>query len=175
VRLEAVRTLAIEGRIDGAGDLAGFAVMVRPVGRPSEWVQQTQGKSDAQGRFKIDGVGPGPFMLVASKTKDDRYGLLASVRGGATNVVVGLETGASIEGTFEDAAGAAISQNAWVQASNDKWSGWGTLDAEGRFRVSGLPPGAYKVTGSRNTGGAPAVAENVQAGTTGLRLRAPGG
>ena len=130
--------------------------------------------TDASGRFKIDGVGTGSYKLTARKTKDDRYGLLEGVRGGATNVSVALEVGQSIEGTLDDASGQAT-QNGSVIAINDTWRGWAPVESDGHWRIWGLPPGAYKISGSvRSARGVSEVVENVSPGTTNVRLRLPG-
>jgi len=170
VRIVLPRMLKLTGRILG-NDTKGFYVAAMPAGPDRAKGGNAMGAATAaDGTFSIDVPGEGPYRLTAQRSGDDRYGLMEPVRVGA-EVSVPLETGATIEGTLEDAAGKPAGENSWVMLTSERWNGNGKVGADGAFRARGLLPGRYKVAFSVN-GSYERWPEEVETGATGLRLKA---
>ncbi len=168
VRLTVPAMTPIKGRLQGslgAGKWRVWAWLVSDTNR-----QDRARSVEADGRFSLDGIsGPGPWMVAARSTDDDRYALAGPVEGGAENVALTLRQGRSIEGQLLAADGTPPAENSSVSASSNGWSTSARIDAQGNFKLRGLPPGRYALQVWTNDGQSAAQAD-VEDGTTGVRL-----
>ena len=168
VRVQLPRTEVISGRLMGVDNANMWRVQTFQIkdGKLS-WGASQQVNPD--GTFTIKNVPEGSqWTLTASKAGDDRYAR-EQVRAGDKDVTLRLQNGHTISGEVEDADGVPIG-NGWVTLQGENW--WSnTQIRNGSFEVKGLPSGSYKVTArSRGGNNAQAVLENINAGTTDLRV-----
>ena len=147
-------------QLEPAGSLAG-RVVGRPGGEPvpaaSVQARSIEGwslgrsravESDGEGRFRLDGLTPGDFVVEARAA--GRAGRSAPVRvtpgPSAPELVVELADGLALDGRVVDAAGRPV-----AGAQLTAWSRDGGPPAEatsaagGRFRIEGLLPGRYEL------------------------------
>lgn len=106
-----------------------------------------QSSLDGQdGRFVFKGVRAEEryALWIAPQGGSEWYGLATEVRGGGGEVRVVLERGGTIRGRI--ATGGVSYENLSVGAGDGKliWVG-GTVDADGRYEVRGVPPGKMSV------------------------------
>jgi hypothetical protein len=142
VRLE--RGGAIAGRILGLGpeDLS----QVRIVATSSE-LPGRAGKVGPDGRYRIEGVGPGAWTVLASLPQGTQAGGRVLLGVGQGEAVFDLEftTGFVLSGRVEyngEAVGGAV-----VLVEGEEGTGGNTVTApDGGFRLGGLRPGTYGVT-----------------------------
>ena len=106
--------------------------------------------TDASGTFRMESVAPGEKTF-----QMEREGFLTvtqtlKVSGREVRLDVELSRGASIAGVVVTQGGAPV-EDASVMASSSS-PGWPNTqtDAEGRFRLSGLPDGRYRVSADRS-------------------------
>ena len=173
VKLVFPTTVKLSGRLTGEGDKAKCYVVARATGpiNPDADSSLANGQVMADGTFSMEVPVDTVVDLFASKWGDDRFGFLAGVRAGGGEVTIRLEVGKSIEGTAEDAEGNPITQNSWISAGNDAWTGSGTVDATGKWKIRGLPPGRYRIKLMNNSGGKPSPVVEADTGATGIRVR----
>jgi len=137
-----------------------------------------EGKND--GTFVITGLGAGPYTIDLSA--DDSVGnyrpkKIVGVVVGTKDLEVVLEDGLSITGVVVDDAGKPQSQVALeftaTTEDGDNSSVW--TDSAGKFNVSGLSPGTYRISvarwGGSNQGWVLPPMEPVAAGAKDLRLQ----
>jgi hypothetical protein len=116
-------------------------------------------RTDANGRFKLQGLASGLYWVSASGRGRGSAGR-GSVRPGSRLDLVVFPSG-SISGTVLGADGRPI-PGATVNPAARPW-GWGTVepvDDRGAFELNGLNPGVYDVV-ARAPGLAPAIAAEV--------------
>jgi hypothetical protein len=155
----------ISGTVVGK-DVAGFDVTAVWASRPdSEHAPRAQTETDGEGSLLI-GPFAGPVRLVARRDGDPRYAVSPPLEPGARDVRLVLRDGLSIEGVLLDAEGKPTSGG--VAIKGDLVAAYERSDESGRFSVTGLPPGTYRV-GPHVWGGPPAVP--VEAGTTDVVVR----
>ncbi len=172
VRLVLPESRSIRGRLTGAPDLQGYSVWASTADAPSGSRHATS--SGADGTFTIDGVADGTYVLRARASKGDGYGVVKTVRAGASDVEIPLQRGLAIEGTALAPNGEPI-EDGWVMAQDDGWTGQAKVD-HGAFRIGGLPPGRYRLTVYQKVGTTYETAKDVSeadAGATSVRLRMP--
>jgi uncharacterized GH25 family protein len=184
VKVVAERGGAISGRVaDAQGHPIPSAWIsanpVQKVGVPmtgNEW-RSAQSKSD--GTFVVSGLGDGPFNLqVGSNGGGGGYRPvnLPNVAVGTKDLAIVMEAGMSISGVVNDADGRPIVQMAIqaVQVGGGNGSGNGYTDQEGKFTISGLASGTYRLEvpqwGGSNQAYVLDLTQTYAAGTTGLRL-----
>jgi hypothetical protein len=154
LRVTLARGGSIEGVVREAGGgqaVAGARVEARedgmlfaaPLWEPEVGVVATQ--TDAKGLFKLEGLARGRHTVTASNRAAGRASQAGVPLGGRVELL--LVAGPSIGGRVltpdgKPAAGAA------VRAESEMWSGkvWSAVtDAGGRFDISGLAPGEYRL------------------------------
>jgi outer membrane usher protein FimD/PapC len=168
VRLTLPAATPIKGRLVGSLGSARWRFWAWLESNPNTQVQSRSQEPD--GRFTIEGVaGPGPWMVAARSGDDDRYAIAGPVAGGTENVTLELRQGRSIEGRLLAADGGAPPANHQIMASMPGWNTTARVDAQGNFKLRGLPPGRYTLQTWSNDGQM-ATQSDVEDGTTGVRL-----
>jgi protocatechuate 3,4-dioxygenase beta subunit len=162
------RGQAIEGNVrDGAGQpLADALVTASPasVALVSGWDTGTQSietKTDAKGHFRLGGIGP-DLYTVSANARGFGSARKSNVRpGGTVNLVA--RPGGWLAGRVSDPKGRPL-PGALVRAELEPqfWASSAVVatDAEGRFEVPSLDPGAYTVV-ARHADFAPGVVGGV--------------
>lgn len=179
--------LEITGQVlDAAGKpLPDVALHIQA--KPDEKGQQaqmnwnaSQATTDAEGRFRFRGLGPGKFMIQIQQWGGGRGdGLVLAggddVAAGSRDVSLSATSGEKIAGTVVDEAGQGIA-NAWVYATPTQGGQQrnARTDKDGRFEITGLARGT--VTIGSNAQGRPHVSlQKVETGTVVLRIVMPKG
>ncbi|MBI3119419.1 MAG: carboxypeptidase regulatory-like domain-containing protein, partial [Candidatus Hydrogenedentes bacterium] len=149
IRLEPAA--AIDGIVlDGAGrPLAGASVYMNWMPPDSySRTDQIAATSDAEGRFYIDSLNPGPVRLFVSHSDYAVASVEVTLEGaGATPVEVRLSTGGAIEGTVTVGGVRTAGVNiAYIQDGGGS-NGQAVTDANGAYRIDGVPAGNITVTG----------------------------
>ncbi|MCU0727161.1 MAG: carboxypeptidase-like regulatory domain-containing protein [Planctomycetes bacterium] len=125
---------------DGA-PLPKITVTATPAGRGV----QARVDTDGEGRWKITGLSEGPHVLGLVPREDGfRLREPVSAEAGAEEVKLHAVACLSISGTVTDRRGRAV-QHAMVFAA-DGGGMWARSEADGRFRLTGLDPGEYRLT-----------------------------
>jgi protocatechuate 3,4-dioxygenase beta subunit len=161
VRLEkggAITGVVREGRT--SRPVPGARVSV-PAGIPAtggwdEEATRNETTTDAQGRFRLDGIGRKPANLVVRAPGFDQAG--SEARQGES-VEIFLFPGATLAGTVRDDEGRPV-KGAAVRAESDRSRIAPPIertDARGEFLVPGVRPGQYTVV-AREGGRAPGIA-----------------
>jgi hypothetical protein len=172
--LRSVRGRAVSVSGDPAPDVAvRFLVEGGGAGAPSPTT-----RTAADGTFAFPEVPDRQFRLwfggpLAQESGDFLEKRTEAYPVGTNGVEVALERAFAIEGVVEDADGKPQSL-AWLAASaEDRAAGvprhHDSTDERGKFRITGLRAGNYRVQAARDE--SRAMAEGVAAGTRGLRLR----
>jgi hypothetical protein len=143
IRLE--RGGAVEGRILGLAfqDLAQVQVVATSPGRPGQ-----AGRVDYQGRYRIEGLGPGEWKVIATLPSQGRQtGGAVSLDGNRAEGRLDLEfaAGFALSGRVER-GGSPVGGALILVESGDGSGGNAVTNPDGRFRVDGLRPGAYALT-----------------------------
>ncbi|MEZ6010096.1 MAG: hypothetical protein R3F05_20365 [Planctomycetota bacterium] len=119
-------------------------------------------------QFAVEGTGRGALVLVDAAS--NQFGLVEGVAPPRTDLVITLRQGHVIEGVVEGPTSVGTTH---VSARGELAAAGTTLGADGRFRLAGLPPGAYtlEVWSGDATRARVARIEGVEAGATNVRLR----
>jgi RNA polymerase sigma factor (sigma-70 family) len=146
---------SIEGRLlsaSGAG-LAGI-LFIHPV-EDRSLLATRRFRSGAGGRFAVDGLGAGEYLLQA--TPEGRQRLeLTRVRLAEGEHLRGLELRVPgdlwIEGQVLDSVGVPVPEVVVIASreSDQRTAGRTSTDGAGRFRIAGLEAGIYRVWGQRS-------------------------
>jgi hypothetical protein len=143
LRLE--RGGAIAGQIHGLPfqDLAQVQIVATSPDQPGQ-----AGRVDYEGRYRIDGLGPGAWKVIATLPAQGRQaGGLASLVAGQAEARLDLEftVGFALSGRVE--RGGVPVNGALILVESAEGSGGNAVTgADGRFRVQGLHPGTYALT-----------------------------
>lgn len=149
---------------DGNRPVAGARVEaerdVQPPGGWSDERTRNETMTDAEGRFRLEGIPRGAVALVARAPGFARA-RRTDVHAGA-NVGLFLFAGATLSGTVRDDAGRPV-KGALVRAEGDQpWNAPPAerTDEKGEFVLAGVSPGDYTVV-ARESGRAPGIAAAV--------------
>ncbi len=172
VRIVVATPVRLAGRVEGAMPGIEYWVVAWPADGPPDVPSRAQTKLPADGTFALDVPAEKDLYVAVMYSPEDRYALLGPVRPGAGDVVLRFQPGASIDGVLEDSTGAPKA-GGWVFAKSDRWRATAKTDADGRFRLRGLPPGKFTLSSQAASGSPPATLGEADAGATGLHLRLP--
>lgn len=109
-------------------------------------------RTDANGNFAIEGLAPGKYRLIASKTGlapgeatdvDPESGAVARIVLKAGGVITGRVVGL----TPEEMNQAIVTASGTSMVSN----AWAAVDSQGRFRIEGVPTGTVRVSARAGT------------------------
>jgi len=176
VRFVVPASLSLSGRLEGPGDLGGYTVVVVTADGQGGLSRNTQSASD--GSFRVGGLPEGRRLRIgATKQGSEYYGARDDVVPGSSGIVVALEKGLALSGRVEDAQGNAL-DGGYATASRKGLAGkWWCSVTDGRFRITGLPPGLWvlQVALPRDEQGMRLshVLGTFEAGRTDLDLRLP--
>lgn len=153
---------SIAGRVvdPRASPVAGALVSAAPEAQESDENPSSQTTTDAQGRFRLEGLEPGRYR-VAAQQEGWAPALRSGVSAGAGDLLLELGEGAKLVGSVRDVAGQPIPSFAIRVLHRDgplrlerAYSG-ARFDPQGQFEIAGLPPGPALVSAS-----APGFAES---------------
>ncbi len=154
LRIEANRGLRIGGEVRLAdGNLAadGWAQVNRiPDPNEEERVRHNGGGQIVAGTFEIAGLPPGRYSVTANI--EGQAPTTVQAEAGKTDLVVRLGEGGSISGRVLAADGAAAA-NATVYVSGDGFWRNAQTDADGVYKLTGIPAGTYEVVAQKNING----------------------
>jgi len=180
--------------VGGAGVIA-MPVTVPKAAMPGRAPGQAQSAptafTDGRGRFTLKGVGEGEYELVVIAKGYQATGQNASV--GETNVEITVKQGATIEVLLLAPDGTPLGGQwinfqaqdpevtkrfqSWWQRAGNAWNnigGWQAMSAstkpDGTVKVSGLFPGAYKISVYTERGVVPNVELHTGSGRTTIQL-----
>jgi len=171
------------------GPLAGAEVraMAQPsnaAGNPWQWEWQLRSVepvlTDAQGRFRVASLTPGPHILRAEAPKHravTKMDLQVPEGGDVGPVTLKLEKGLAISGVVVDPEGKPVEGvNLWTNIVNRESGATGantfrnaTTDETGTFDLDQLEPGDYDIT-VNSSGYANRTLNGIAAGTADLRI-----
>lgn len=151
VELVLTRSARVAGRVLDPNGLPVHGAQVRVAADyPAEFDGAHSGstESDAEGRFSLMSVGPGPVTLEASSEKwapalEQHLDLRPGEQRG--DCVVDMTHGGSIAGLVYDDAGATQEDRMIVVQSSDGDARQTQSDASGRFLFEHLAPGVHQV------------------------------
>ncbi|MBK8978004.1 MAG: sigma-70 family RNA polymerase sigma factor [Planctomycetes bacterium] len=154
----------LRGRVigPGGGGLRGIAVEVQ------SGVRAARAVSDATGRFEIPGLDPG-LCVVRARDEHAAGSARTELRAGeATELALQLETTATVVGRVCDTAGRPLAntrvQTGWSSAGLDAVVA--ATDADGRYELHGVMPGAVVLTAGLGADGCRTVAMELAPGET---------
>lgn len=153
----------IVGTVHGVGfdDLASLQLFaVRTDGQRAR--QNLMGRVDHDGKFRIENVAAGPWMVYASLGDQNFRTETATVPegGGEVTVEIDFADGHALEGTLRLAsAGPATGYQVTAQGLETGGFVQATSDAQGRYRFEGLETGRYKIVVRRSAGARRPLAE----------------
>lgn len=179
VRIVLPRRHLVSGRLIGTGDLGGFHLVAHVPPEPGTAGERTAGRatSDADGSFRIQLRYDGPYEVVVMKSGDDRHARTTDVSQGTATLALPLVAGLAIEGTVAVEGGTALPGDLWITASGAESHRSAPAvrpGPQGRWRVSGLFPGVYRVeVASYGSVGAQTSQDGIAAGATEVRLILP--
>jgi protocatechuate 3,4-dioxygenase beta subunit len=164
ITLRREATPTIEGRVlDAQGrPVVGAAVSVFP---DSPLVGHSRVTTDASGRFRLEGILPGPATVSAEDLEDfAQASQQIQVQRGRNQVDLILASGQPVSGRVLDETGQPISGlPVWLESMADRSLGTrrGSSAADGAFTLNRVPDGHYWVHAWRETGGSPWVRVDV--------------
>jgi protocatechuate 3,4-dioxygenase beta subunit len=141
------RGAAIRGKISGVDfpDLPKLQIVAFSQAQKA----MQRGEADFRSEYRIDGVAPGEWEVMASLSDSGRQtqGKVTVEEGGEAVLDLDLsESGLTLSGRVTRRGGEPVADlRISVQSETQKASGSGLTNHEGAFRISGLKPGTYKL------------------------------
>lgn len=146
--------------------LVTISTLITSVVRGGPVQDETMGRTDANGKFRLTGMTPGPHELTIYATDYPPLDASANVTPGMKPAEITIERGGSIEGTVVDASGKAV-QGARVGAPGRSEV---ITDASGRFKLDGLSTQRPIYIGASMSGGMSATVDDARVGAGPYRL-----
>ncbi len=156
VRLVLRRPGSISGRVVARGEgvdgvkLSGKWLYAEGLGgKLSPFVLADLGASGADGKFRLDGLAPGRLQLVARSPRGQEVpSAELDLADGAVldGVIIDLEPTGKIAGRIASAEGSALVADVRVTANGLSRPLTARSDAEGKYRVEGVPAGRVEIT-----------------------------
>jgi hypothetical protein len=144
------RVLSGGAPVDGA--LVAARLLVRGSGGPAEEPVTAQATSDTEGRFTLQGLGPGRHLLTASREGFAQAQAVVARAGEEATIELGR--GGTVVGVVRD-AGSGLPLSTFRVEVRRGGRGWKLLlgaatvvDASGRFELTDLPPGPVTIGAS---------------------------
>ncbi|MFV1959182.1 MAG: carboxypeptidase-like regulatory domain-containing protein, partial [Planctomycetota bacterium] len=163
---------SIAGRIEGALDVAHVLIEATVEGAAA-LAPARAGKVAADGTFRIDGLGEGPWALLARSPGEGRYALATGLAPGAEGVVLSLVPALRLEGEIRTAAGQVPEGIVFVRARGESGTFSTQVEKDGLFAFGALPPGRYRLQTLPVNRTRWSKAIEVEAGRTDVRLTLP--
>lgn len=146
----------IAGVVTGVGGLPEAGVTVTATGQGVSSGAFASAVTGADGRFRLDGLGAGSFQVAYSKpgfvteyhdnalSADRAAGVTITEAGTAVQLTAQLALGGGVSGLITDRAGDPLA-GVGVQAVGPEMTATAVTGADGRYTVSGLLPGQYRI------------------------------
>ncbi len=158
--------------------VAGAWVWARasPTGDEEPEDDSADAESGADGTFSLVGLGAGPYDVEVTSERHRRR-VVERVAASTRDLEVVLDDGLTISGQLVDERGrgiGSVSVDLEPDAEDPEWTSNQYTDDAGRFTITGVAPGSYRVVLSQwdedDHGWILPAKEKVPAGTSGLRL-----
>ncbi len=160
IKIQLKKTLTLSGTVVGS-NVQGFSVQFAAKGGTKS------GQVGADGSWTIKGATDSVGTLYAFKRGDERYAKLENVGPGRGPFDLQLFIGESIRGRIDGYDPEKRKPNVYAHASG-RWI-HGTVNDDGTWEITGLPPGEYNVQGWVSRGKISNV-NNVQPGASEVTL-----
>jgi hypothetical protein len=142
VRLVCPAGYRLAGRLQG-DDVGRFHVeWIQRRGEDRRLAARKTGMTDAEGKFRLDGVRPGESMLHAYRPGDSRYALVRNPQTPDETMVVAMKDGAAVRGRVAGYTGHQGFE-LWIHVVWDGPARGVPIGDDGTFSIPGLPAGAY--------------------------------
>ncbi len=157
IRMKLAETATLRGLVEDLVTRSSVGnARVRVVPEPRDGRTGRLATTNARGEFVMEGLLPGGWLLTPSKSgylKAEAQSVTVT-RGGETNATVQLDPGDVFAGTVVDQAGkplryTRISVKGTPDGTEKKVSRGASVNAAGRFRLTGFERGVYVVTAWR--------------------------
>jgi hypothetical protein len=135
--------LAILGVVEDRAGAPAEGALVSAVRKDRPYAPPTSARSDVEGKFQLDGLAPGSWILTATRAGSASASVEAAA--GASGVRIRLAAGGALSGRVRDRkSGAAIAPfTVLVQGAETK--GLSVVDPAGRYVLDDLAPGSAVV------------------------------
>ena len=159
---------AVAGAIVQVGAAAHGGKQKQPDGTYAKAPMPARTRTDTQGRFDFHSVAVGPQPLaVRARGLAPWQDNIEVLPGTNREVVVELQAGAVLEGTVRDATGTPVARaDVRVGGFDDLRDQQRRSDADGTFRLGGLPLGEWKVLAEHDDHGKASTTLTGRAGET---------
>ncbi len=157
------RTVEISGRVIGPNGKPGsnIGVSLQELGVETYGMDHSA-DVDAEGKFRLKGVPPGSYMLVAyERVEDSRYSARQKIEVGNDNIEsisLALGRGANFRGrVLVDGPGDLHLEDIWINldsvSSDQQSGGFGRVKKDGSFELTDVAEGQYVLSiGTRDPG-----------------------
>ena len=124
-------------------------------------------RSDAAGRYRLEGVEPGRHLLEARHLRYPPHRQEIEVAPGDNDLDLLFEPGGEVSGRVIEASGAPVGGARVELRGGAPPAASGPTGADGRFHLRGVAPGLYRLR-ARHAGHAPGVIEGLEVGPAGV-------
>jgi hypothetical protein len=155
--LRPAKTITVSGHVVGPDGKAavGAFVMVEPRDVDTMFTSmRNSAQVDAEGRFRVEGITPGSYVLSASQLVDQKqYSAERKIETGnddIANIELGLRSPVTVRGRVLATSPGAFAQrdvHVWLNPADQTANNFGAADVnkDGTFRIDQLAEGSYRV------------------------------